>query len=127
MSEAPVEHTYVSAPAAVRGETQEQANARSAGCLRCHTASDAPTMHKSDAVVFSDVVGHLDDIERAFERVRPLLAPAGRVIVTYYNFVWEPVLKLAERIATTSVDLHELEHLIGRGCPRGTAYRILRP
>ena len=35
--------------------------------------------------------------------------------------------KLAERIATTSVDLHELEHLIGRGCPRGTAYRILRP
>jgi SAM-dependent methyltransferase len=50
-----------------------------------------------DAIVFSDAVGHLDDIERAFERVRPLLAPTGRVIVTYYNFVWEPVLKAAER------------------------------
>jgi hypothetical protein len=34
---------------------------------------------------------------------------------------------LAERIAATSVVLHELEHLIGRGCPRATAYRILRP
>jgi hypothetical protein len=34
---------------------------------------------------------------------------------------------LAERIAATGLDLHELEHLIGRGCPRATAYRILRP
>jgi hypothetical protein len=34
---------------------------------------------------------------------------------------------LAERIAAADVDLHELEDLIGRGCPRGTAYRILRP
>jgi hypothetical protein len=34
---------------------------------------------------------------------------------------------LAERIAATGVDLHELEDLIGRGCSRATAYRILRP
>ncbi|MCC6551873.1 MAG: glycosyltransferase [Polyangiaceae bacterium] len=51
-----------------------------------------------DAIILSDVVGHLDDIQRGLERLRPLLAPGGRVIVTYYNFVWEPVLKLAERI-----------------------------
>src|SRR5437764_8235350 len=49
--EQPVERTYVPAPAAVRGETPEQAHARSAGCLSCHTASDEPTMHRSDAVV----------------------------------------------------------------------------
>jgi SAM-dependent methyltransferase len=51
-----------------------------------------------DAIVFSGAVGHLDDIQRAFERVRPLLAPAGRVVVTYYNFVWEPALKAAEKV-----------------------------
>ena len=45
--EQPVERTYVPAPAAVRGETPEQADARSAGCLSCHTASDEPTMHRS--------------------------------------------------------------------------------
>lgn len=50
-----------------------------------------------DAIVFSGAVGHLDDIQRAFERVRPLLAPSGRVVVTYYNFVWELALKGAER------------------------------
>jgi SAM-dependent methyltransferase len=51
-----------------------------------------------DVIVFADVVGHLEDVERAFERVRTLLAPGGRVIVTYYNFVWEPILKAAERV-----------------------------
>jgi SAM-dependent methyltransferase len=51
-----------------------------------------------DAIVMSDVIGTIDDIEVTLERVRPLLAPSGRLVVTYYNFVWEPVLKLAERL-----------------------------
>lgn len=51
-----------------------------------------------DAIVLSDVVGHLHDIQHAFERLAPLLAPGGRVVVTYYNFLWEPVLQLAEKV-----------------------------
>jgi SAM-dependent methyltransferase len=51
-----------------------------------------------DVVIMSDMVGHLDDIERAFERVHGLLRPEGRLIVTYYNFVWEPALKMAEKL-----------------------------
>jgi SAM-dependent methyltransferase len=51
-----------------------------------------------DAIVLSDAIGHLDDIQRGLSRLAPLLAPNGRLIVTYYNFVWEPVLKLAERL-----------------------------
>jgi hypothetical protein len=35
--------------------------------------------------------------------------------------------RLADRIAVTQIDLHRLERLICSGCPRGTAYRILRP
>ncbi len=72
-----------------------------------------------DAIVFSDAVGHLDDIQRAFERVRPLLAPAGRVVVTYYNFVWEPVLKLGEKIGRKTpwpdqnwLSMNDLENLL---------------
>ena len=34
--------------------------------------------------------------------------------------------RLADRIAGTQIDLHELERLIALGCPRFTAYRILR-
>jgi hypothetical protein len=51
-----------------------------------------------DAIVLSDAIGHLDDIQRGLERLAPLLAPSGRLVVTYYNFLWEPVLKLAERL-----------------------------
>jgi hypothetical protein len=35
--------------------------------------------------------------------------------------------RLADRIAVSRIDLHELEHLLAWGCPRRTAYRILRP
>jgi len=31
-------------------------------------------------------------------KLRSVLAPGGRVVVTYYNFVWEPLLKLAEKL-----------------------------
>src|SRR3954451_5377867 len=49
--EKPVARTYHTAPAAQQGETEEQAHAKSVGCESCHTASDAPSMHKSSAVV----------------------------------------------------------------------------
>lgn len=51
-----------------------------------------------DVVILSDVLGHLDDVQNAMERIRGSLAPGARVIVTYYNFVWEPILRLAERM-----------------------------
>jgi ubiquinone/menaquinone biosynthesis C-methylase UbiE len=51
-----------------------------------------------DAIILSDAIGLLDDIQVTLERLKPLLAPRGRLIVTYYNFVWEPVLKLAEQL-----------------------------
>lgn len=51
-----------------------------------------------DAIILSDAIGLLDDIQVTLERLKPLLAPRGRLIVTYYNFVWEPILKLAEQL-----------------------------
>lgn len=59
---------------------------------------DPPPAGPFDVIILSDAIGLLDDIEIALERLRPLLAPRGRLIVTYYNFVWEPILKLAERL-----------------------------
>jgi hypothetical protein len=49
--EAPVARTYAIAPPAVRGETSQEAEERSAGCKSCHTASDSATMHNTPAVV----------------------------------------------------------------------------
>jgi SAM-dependent methyltransferase len=51
-----------------------------------------------DAIVLSDAIGLLEDIQVVLERLRPLLGPRGRLIVTYYNFVWEPLLRVAETL-----------------------------
>jgi SAM-dependent methyltransferase len=56
-----------------------------------------------DVIVLSDTIGALDDIQVALERLHPLLAPSGRLVVTYYNFLWEPVLKLAEQLGQKTV------------------------
>ena len=48
--EKPAERHYVTAPAAPGKQTAEQAEAKSAGCITCHTKSDAATMHVTPAV-----------------------------------------------------------------------------
>ncbi len=50
-----------------------------------------------DYAILSDVIGSLDDVQVALERVRPLLKPTGKLVITYYNFLWEPLLDLATR------------------------------
>ena len=50
-AEKPVARHYAVAPPAPATQTADEASAKSAGCLSCHKASDAASMHKSDAVV----------------------------------------------------------------------------
>ena len=48
--EQPVERTYVTAPPAPRGQSEESVRQKSTGCVSCHAASDAKTMHLNPAV-----------------------------------------------------------------------------
>lgn len=76
-----------------------------------------------DAIILSDTIGLLEDIQVVLERLRPLLAPNGRLIVTYYNFLWEPVLDLAVQLGVRTnwpdqnwlsmSDLDNLLHIAG--------------
>jgi SAM-dependent methyltransferase len=61
---------------------------------------DAPELagRTFDYVVMSDVVGGIHDVWNAFRAVRRVCHPRTRIIITYYNFVWEPLLRLGERI-----------------------------
>src|SRR3954466_16424161 len=49
-AEKPVARTYVTAPPAPARQSEDSARQKSAGCVSCHTASDAKTMHTSPAV-----------------------------------------------------------------------------
>ncbi|MGZ9098387.1 MAG: cytochrome c3 family protein, partial [Brevundimonas sp.] len=63
--ETPVARVYVAAPAAPRGQTPEQAAAKSVGCVSCHSPVDAASMHASPAVVLGCVDCHGGDAAAA--------------------------------------------------------------
>jgi SAM-dependent methyltransferase len=46
-----------------------------------------------DFVVMSDVIGYLEDVQVAFRQLRKVMRPDSRLFLTYYNFVWEAVLR----------------------------------
>jgi len=49
--EKPVARTYVTHPPAPAKQTQAEADAKSRGCVSCHTASDRHTMHANPGVI----------------------------------------------------------------------------
>ena len=89
-----------------------------------------------DYIILSDLVGDLEDVQEAMMRLRPLVSPETRIIVTYYNYLWEPVLKLAERLGLKSPqniqnwlpveDLEGILSLSGFSAIR-KGYRLLLP
>ena len=48
--EHPVDRKYVTAPSSPASQTDESVQAKSAGCMTCHTQTDATTMHSNPAV-----------------------------------------------------------------------------
>ena len=61
-------------------------------------AERLPLSGAFDYVVLSDLVGNLEDVQGGLMELRRALAPRGRIIVTYYNYLWEPLLRGAERL-----------------------------
>ena len=51
-----------------------------------------------DYIILADLVGHLEDVQATFEALRPLCSVSTRVVLSYYNFIWGPALKTAERL-----------------------------
>lgn len=51
-----------------------------------------------DYVVMSDLVGHLDDVQLVFENLRRSVKPETRLIICYYNYLWQPLLDLGDAL-----------------------------
>jgi SAM-dependent methyltransferase len=60
-----------------------------------------------DVLILSDVVGHLQDVEETFKRLRSFCRPETRIVVSYYNFLWEPLLKAGERLGQKMPQHHQ--------------------
>ncbi|NPA35738.1 MAG: glycosyltransferase [Chlorobi bacterium] len=51
---------------------------------------------KYDVIVLSNLIGVLEDIETVFNQLKKVSHEKTRIIITYYNRIWEPFIKLAE-------------------------------
>ncbi|RJP62301.1 MAG: glycosyltransferase [Candidatus Auribacter fodinae] len=62
-------------------------------------AEDLKIKEKFDYVILSDLIGNLLDVQHAFTELHKVCRPDTRILINYYNFLWEPVLKLGEKMS----------------------------
>jgi SAM-dependent methyltransferase len=51
-----------------------------------------------DFITMVNVVGELADVLAAFKRLRPVIRPETRLVIIYYNHLWEPLVGPAARL-----------------------------
>jgi SAM-dependent methyltransferase len=61
-------------------------------------ATDIRLDRTYDLIILSNLIGFTDDILLVFEQLQKVSNERTRVIVTYYNHLWEPILKLGEQL-----------------------------
>jgi SAM-dependent methyltransferase len=61
-------------------------------------AEDLPLRGAFEYVVVSDLIGYLEDVQRAFENLHRVCSPESRIVITHFNYLWEPVLRLAQKL-----------------------------
>lgn len=54
------------------------------------------TEEKFDYIILSDLTMSLWDVQAAFENLKKVCHPRTRIVISNYNYLWEPWLKLAE-------------------------------
>lgn len=87
--------------------------------FRIGDAQDLKIDEKFDYIVLSDLIGSLLDVQEAFGQLKKISTPQSRIIITYYNYFWEPVLRLAEKLKLKTpqalqnwLSIYDIENLL---------------
>ncbi len=62
------------------------------------SAEDLQLDRSYDLVILSNLVGFTNDVQHVFEELKKVCHERTKIIVTYYNHFWEPILKFGEWI-----------------------------
>jgi SAM-dependent methyltransferase len=89
----------------------------------CQDAESLDINETFDYIILSDLVSSLWDVQTALNQTRKLCHAGTRIIISNYNYLWEPVLKLGENIGLkhkqptqnwlSVADIDKLLHLCG--------------
>jgi ubiquinone/menaquinone biosynthesis C-methylase UbiE len=64
----------------------------------CMSAEEIKLEKKYDVIILSNLVGYLLDIQHVLEELKKVCHEETKIIITYYNIFWEPLIKFAEFI-----------------------------
>ena len=71
------------------------------------TCSDDPALAQPfDYILLSDTLGYIEDIQKLLQQLACLANPQTRILITYHNYLWQPVLALAERLRLKMPQIH---------------------
>ncbi len=54
--------------------------------------------HTFDYIICANAASYFSDIQTVFSRLKPFCTPNTRLIISFHNYLWEPILKLGEKI-----------------------------
>ncbi|MCG2727012.1 MAG: glycosyltransferase [Elusimicrobia bacterium] len=60
-----------------------------------------------DYIIMQDLLGNLTDLWQAFRNFKKLTKPETRIVISYYNYLWEPLILLAEFLGLKNKQLHQ--------------------
>lgn len=66
--------------------------------LHLMSAEELKLNEKFDVIILSNLIGYLDDIQKVLTQLKSVSHSNTKIIITYYSFVWEPILKFGEMI-----------------------------
>ncbi|MDR1645128.1 MAG: glycosyltransferase [Tannerellaceae bacterium] len=66
--------------------------------FRVDDIEELQTNETFDYIILSDLISCLWDVQKAIHNIRHLCHAQTRVVISQYNFLWEPVIKLLETI-----------------------------
>jgi len=61
-------------------------------------AEELNLSEKFDYIITSDLISILYDLEHTFKKWHKVCNPNTKLIITYYNFLWHPIISLAEKL-----------------------------
>ncbi len=74
----------------------------------CADAHDLSCLNETfDVIILSDLVNDVWDVQRVLEQVRRLCTPRTRLIINFYNPLWQPILSLAQALKLAAPNLEQ--------------------
>jgi ubiquinone/menaquinone biosynthesis C-methylase UbiE len=61
-------------------------------------AEDITLRDNFDYVIISDTLAYFNDIQKVFHQLKKVITVDTRIIITFHNFLWLPLLKIAENL-----------------------------